>query len=84
MNELLKIAYDAMDEKLAQDIVVIDFSKQSPFVDYFIIADAKNYRMAKSIIENPRPKPILTNSVINSWLTTSILGINLTLFWSAT
>ena len=58
MNELLKIAYDAMDEKLAQNTVVIDFSKQSPFVDYFIIADAKNYRMAKSIIENVEDKAL--------------------------
>ena len=56
MKELLKIAYDAMDEKLADNIVVIDFRKQSPFVDYFIIADAKNYRMAKSIIENVEDK----------------------------
>ena len=58
MKELLKIAYDAMDEKLADNIVVIDFRKQSPFVDYFIIADAKNYRMAKSIIENVEDKVI--------------------------
>lgn len=58
MKDLLKIAYDAMDEKLAENIVVIDFTKQSPFVDYFIIADAKNQRMAKSILENVEEKAL--------------------------
>ena len=56
MKDLLKIAYDAMDEKLAEDIVVIDFRKQSPFIDYFVIGTVKNYRMAKSIIENVEEK----------------------------
>ncbi len=52
MKDLLKTAYDAMDEKQADDLVVIDFRKQSPFVDYFIIGSARNYRMAKSIVDN--------------------------------
>lgn len=58
MKNLLRIAYDAMDEKLAENLVVIDFRKQSPFIDYFIIGDARNYRMAKSIIENVEEKVI--------------------------
>lgn len=58
MKDLLRIAYDAMDEKLAENLVVIDFRKQSPFIDYFIIGDARNYRMAKSIIENVEEKVI--------------------------
>ena len=40
MKDLLKIAYDAMDEKLASDLLVIDFRKQSPFLEYFIIGTA--------------------------------------------
>ena len=56
MNDLLKIAYDAMDDKQADNLVVIDFTSYSPFIDYFIIADARNYRMAKSIIENVEDK----------------------------
>ncbi|MBQ2583207.1 MAG: RsfS/YbeB/iojap family protein, partial [Erysipelotrichaceae bacterium] len=56
MNDLLKTAFDAMDEKQAIDLKVIDFTGQSPFIDYFIIADARNYRMAKSIIENVEDK----------------------------
>ena len=58
MKDLLKTAYDAMDEKLASDMVVIDFRKQSPFVDYFIIASARNFRMARSIIENVEDKAL--------------------------
>ena len=62
MKDLLKIAYDAMDEKLADDLVVIDFRVHSPFIDYFIIGTAKNYRMAKSIIENVEDK-VLENGL---------------------
>ena len=56
MKDLLNIAYKAMDEKLASDLVVIDFREHSPFVDYFIIGSARNQRMAKSIIENVEEK----------------------------
>ena len=56
MKDLLKTAYDAMDEKLASDMVVIDFRQHSPYVDYFIIASARNFRMARSIIENVEDK----------------------------
>ena len=52
MKDLLKLAYKAMDDKQADDLVVLDFRSHSPFVDYFIIGTARNQRMAKSIIEN--------------------------------
>lgn len=52
MKNLLEIAYKAMDDKQADELVVLDFRSHSPFVDYFIIGTAKNQRMAKSIIEN--------------------------------
>ena len=56
MKDLLRIAYDAMDEKLADDLVVIDFRDHSPYIDYFVIGTARNYRMAKSIVENVEDK----------------------------
>lgn len=56
MKDLLKIAYEAMDEKQADDLVVIDFRNQSPFLDYFIIGSARNGRLAKAIIENVEDK----------------------------
>ena len=52
MNNLLNLVYKAMDDKQADDLVVIDFRNNSPFVDYFVIGTARNQRMAKSIIEN--------------------------------
>lgn len=58
MKDLLKIVYKAMDDKQADDLVVLDFRKQSPFVDYFIIGTARNYRMAKSIIDNVEEQTI--------------------------
>ncbi|MBR2533460.1 MAG: ribosome silencing factor [Erysipelotrichaceae bacterium] len=56
MKDLLKIAYDAMDEKQASELTVIDFTKQSPYIDYFVIGTARNARMAKSIIDNVENK----------------------------
>lgn len=58
MKDLLKIAFDAMDERLADNLLVIDFRNQSAFVDYFIIGTAKNQRMAKSIIDNVEEKAL--------------------------
>lgn len=52
MNNLLELVYNAMNDKQADDLLVIDFRNHSPYVDYFVIGTAKNYRMAKSIIEN--------------------------------
>jgi len=56
MKDLLKIAYDAMDEKLADDLVVIDFRGENPYLEYFIIGTARNYHMARSIVDNVEDK----------------------------
>ena len=58
MKDTLKIVYNAMDEKQADELVVIDFRKHSPYLDYFIIGSARNARMARSIIENVEEKAI--------------------------
>ena len=52
MKDLLSVVYDACDEKQADDLIVIDFRDQSPFLDYFVIGSARNGRLAKAIIEN--------------------------------
>ena len=36
---MVKIAYDALDDKLAEDIKIIDIRSISVLADYFIIAD---------------------------------------------
>lgn len=51
MSDFLKHIYTVMDDKQAQDIVILDFINHSPFVDYFIIADARNERMAQAIVD---------------------------------
>ena len=40
-----------MDQKQADDIRVIDFRGYSPFIDYFVIASARNGRLARAILE---------------------------------
>ena len=41
----LKTIVKVLDEKLAEDIVVIDMSIDSPICDYFVIASASNERL---------------------------------------
>lgn len=41
----LKTIVKVLDEKLVEDIVVIDMSIDSPICDYFVIASASNERL---------------------------------------
>ena len=41
----LKTIVKVLDEKLAEDIVVIDMSIDSPICDYFVIASASNEKI---------------------------------------
>ena len=38
MSELLQKVVHAADQRLAEDLVVLDFRGHSPFTDYFVIA----------------------------------------------
>ena len=51
MNELLKEVCNKIDETQGEDIVVLDFKKTSPYIDYFVICSARNTRLAASIID---------------------------------
>ncbi|MCR4951180.1 MAG: ribosome silencing factor [Solobacterium sp.] len=51
MSDLLNTVLHVLDEKLGEDIVVIDMSKASPFTDYFVITTARNIRHAQSLAE---------------------------------
>lgn len=42
--------YKVLDDKQVEDLVVLDFRNYSPFVDYFIIGDVRNARMANAAI----------------------------------
>ncbi len=50
--EELKTIYNAMDEKLADDIVVLDISEISSLTTYFIIASASNVRQIEAICDS--------------------------------
>lgn len=59
-NKLLEIVVKAIDDRLGEEITVLDFRNQHPFYDYFVIATALNHRMARSIIEEVE-KRVLEN-----------------------
>lgn len=51
MQEKIKNIYKLVDTKQGDDIKIIDFRNNSPYVDYFLICSARNSRLAKAIIE---------------------------------
>ncbi len=50
--EELKTIYKAMDDKLAENIVVLDISEISSLTTYFVIASASNVRQIEAICDN--------------------------------
>lgn len=50
--EMAKTAYKALDEKLAEEIKVIDIHQISVVADYFIIASGKNKNQVQAIVDN--------------------------------
>lgn len=51
MLEHIKIAVNALDDKLATDITVLDISQQSVLTDFFIICTANNQNHMKTLSE---------------------------------
>ena len=51
-RKMAKIAYDALDEKMGEDIKVIDISAISVLADYFIIANGSNDSQVRALVEN--------------------------------
>ncbi|MCL2170119.1 MAG: RsfS/YbeB/iojap family protein, partial [Defluviitaleaceae bacterium] len=47
----VKAAYNAVDDKMGEDIVVLDISKVSIISDYFVIASANNSNQLKAMAE---------------------------------
>lgn len=50
MNKELIELKELIDSKQGDNIKVLDFRNNSPFVDYFIIASARNERLANAIL----------------------------------
>lgn len=51
INEMVKIAYNALDDKLGEDIRVLDIAGISTLADYFIIAHGNNPNHVRSLID---------------------------------
>ncbi len=50
--KMVKIAYKALDDKLAEDVKVIDIRGISVVADYFIIADGTNKNQVQAMVDN--------------------------------
>lgn len=50
--DAVKVAFNAIDDKLGTDIKVLEISKISPLADYFVIASASNSSQIKAIADN--------------------------------
>lgn len=51
-REMVKLACEAMEEKKAQDIKIIDIEKVSTLADYFIIASGSNRNQVQAMADN--------------------------------
>lgn len=51
-KEIVQIAVEAMKDKKAEDIRVIDISKVSVIADYFVIASGNNANQVQAIVDN--------------------------------
>ena len=52
VEQMTKIVYDAIDDKLGQDISIINIGQVSSLCDYFVIATAGSSRQVKAIADN--------------------------------
>lgn len=50
--EMVKVAVEAMKDKKAEDIRVIDISNVSVIADYFVIASGNNVNQVQAIVDN--------------------------------
>ena len=51
-KELVKIAYNALDDKKGQDICIINIEEISTVADYFIIVSGDNRNQVQAIADN--------------------------------
>lgn len=52
VENMLKVVYDAVEDKLGQDIAVINIGKVSSLCDYFVIATGSSQRQVKAIADS--------------------------------
>jgi len=54
--DMVKVAYQALNKKLAEDITVIDISKVSVIADYFMIANGGNVNQVQAMADEVMEK----------------------------
>ena len=55
-KEMAKIAYEALDEKKAEGIVMLEVSDITILADYFIIANGTNSSQVQALVDNVEEK----------------------------
>ena len=55
-KEFAKLAIEALEDKKAEDICIIDISEVSVIADYFIIASGSNKSQVQAMIDNVEEK----------------------------
>ena len=55
-KRMVKVAYEALSEKKADDITVIDISHISTLGDYFVITNGQNTNHVQALVENVQEK----------------------------
>lgn len=55
-REMVKLAIDALEDKKAEDIRIIDISQVTVIADYFIIASGSNRNQVQALIDNVEEK----------------------------
>lgn len=66
-NEMARIAYDALDEKLGEDIRIIQIDEISVIADYLIIANGKNSNQIAALSDNVEMR-MHQNGIHNEWI----------------
>ena len=56
IKDIVRLMYEALDEKKVSDITIIDISGLSVVADYFVIASADNIRQTAALCDNVEEK----------------------------
>lgn len=55
-KEMVRVTYEALSEKKAEDITVIDINEVSTIADYFVITNGENSHQVQALVDNVQEK----------------------------
>ena len=70
-KEMARLAYQAMEDKKARDIRIIDISEISVLADYFLIASGSNKNQVQAMVDTYRRSCIRQASFRSRWRATT-------------